>query len=65
MIWRAPENGKPIVRVLSESLNEPSIYRVSTVYQPYIYRVCTVVASVRTEVKQRGNSGRTTGMYDL
>ena len=29
-------------------LNNPLIYRVSTVYLPYIYRVCTVVVSGMT-----------------
>ena len=33
-------DSKPIVWVLSESLNEPCIYRVSTVYLPCMYRSC-------------------------
>ena len=30
-----------------------TMYRVSTVYQPYIYRVCTVVVGVRTAHRVR------------
>ena len=37
-------DGKPVIRVRSESLNEPSIYRVSTVYLPCMYRSCSVRA---------------------
>ena len=32
------DNGQPIVRVRSESLNVPFIYRVSIVYLPCMYR---------------------------
>ena len=42
MVWET------IVRVLSDMLNVPIIYRVSTVYLPCIYRKNTVVVGGRT-----------------